>query len=333
MIQAAVALWIAVATTTTTTVVEALQQALTTTPPPTTNDDVVRYRARVAYHGAYFAGFQLQTKQKHQRTVQGVLEMALHQSLFGGIILQPKCAVEEDETTRIVKVVGAGRTDAGVHARGQVVHFDAPPTTLSLDQLQTSLDLFLPDDVTMWDLQVAPPVTLVVKGGVENRFRWSAIYQSTHKLYSYRIHLGPVMDPIDRHWRWHVPYHEDIDIGVLNTTLQHFVGTHDFRAFAASNFESSTSIKTVYAVHLIAENGNNNNVGDYRMEFLLQGALYKQVRNMVGAALEEARRPSKRRRDVNIARLLATGAPRQDNLALPAPPHGLTLEHVYYPDF
>jgi tRNA pseudouridine38-40 synthase len=268
----------------------------------------VRYRARVAYHGASFAGFQLQTR-KDQRSVQGVLEIALQRSF--GIVTGE----------RIIKVQGASRTDAGVHARGQVVHFDAPATTPSLLQgVQRSLDHCLPDDVVVWDLQVAPI----------SSFRWSVLFHSTSKLYVYRISLAQVADPLDNHQRWHVPYNRDVEIDVLNTTLKLFVGTHDFRAFAASDFESSTSVKTVYSVDLVPENDDNAN---YRIEFLLKGALYKQVRNMVGSALEEARRPGKRRRNVNVARLLSTGAPRHDNPAKPAPPQGLTLENVYFDDF
>jgi tRNA pseudouridine38-40 synthase len=279
----------------------------------------VRYRARLAYHGASFAGFQLQTR-KDQRSVQGVLENSLQRSF--GIVTGE----------RIIKVHGASRTDAGVHARGQVVHFDAPATTPSLLQdVQRSLDYCLPDDVVVWDLQVAPTAsaaTVLKNNGAS--FRWSVLFHSKAKRYVYRISLAQVADPLDNHQRWHVPYNRDVDVDVLNTTLKLFVGTHDFRAFAASDFEGSTSVKTVYSVDLVPENDDNAN---YRIEVLLKGALYKQVRNMVGSALEEARRPGKRRRNVNVARLLSTGAPRHDNPAKPAPPHGLTLEHVYFDDF
>jgi tRNA pseudouridine38-40 synthase len=323
---------------------------------PTTTP-YVRYRARVAYHGGSFAGFQLQRahKKESQRTVQGVLEMALQRSF--GIVTTERC----------IKVSGASRTDTGVHARGQAVHFDAPAvlvnttTSLSLQDVQRRLDLCLPDDLVVWDLQVAPLCSTVVVGGDDDLEKdddeeddnddeekedsstsqglrpWSVVFHAKRKLYVYRISLAPVVDPLDQHHRWHVPFYRDVDVDQFNSTLQLFIGTHDFRAFAASDFVSSTTVKTIYSVNLVPENNNNNEVGKYRIEIMLKGALYRQVRNMVGAALDEARRPSKkknqRRRQANVARLLATGAARDENPAKPAPSHGLTLEHVYFDDY
>jgi tRNA pseudouridine38-40 synthase len=316
---------------------------------PTTSP-YVRYRARVAYHGGSFAGFQLQRahQKESQRTVQGVLEMALQHS-FG--------MVTTTNEERCIKVSGASRTDTGVHARGQAVHFDAPAvlstSSLSLQDVQRRLDLCLPDDLVVWDLQVAPLCATVQNVGDDDLDEeddndeeeedastsqglrpWSVVFHAKRKLYVYRISLAPVVDPLDQHHRWHVPFYRDVNVDQFNSTLQLFIGTHDFRAFAASDFVSSTTVKTVYSVNLVPD---NNNEGKYRIEIMLKGALYRQVRNMVGAALDEARRPSKkkkqRRRQANVAKLLATGAAREENPAKPAPSHGLTLEHVYFDDF
>jgi tRNA pseudouridine38-40 synthase len=335
-------------------VVLVLQSSVTTITTALEPPTYVRYRARVAYHGASFAGFQLQRagKKESQRTVQGVLEMALKRSFFGNVVTTSQ--------ERCIKVSGASRTDTGVHARGQAVHFDAPAVLVntslssssssSLQDVQRRLDLCLPDDLVVWDLQVAPLCATVVVGGGDDLeeeddneeeeeeastsqgFRpWSVVFHAKRKLYVYRISLAPVVDPLDQHQRWHVPFYRDVDVDQLNSTLQLFIGTHDFRAFAASDFAASTSVKTVYSVNLVPENNSN-----YRIEIMLKGALYRQVRNMVGAALDEARRPTKkkqRRRQANVARLLANGAARDENPAKPAPPYGLTLEHVYFDDY
>lgn len=277
----------------------------------------VRYRARVAYHGGSFAGFQLQSHKKQQRTVQGVLETAIQQS-FGMI------------GNRSIKVVGAGRTDSGVHARGQAIHFDGPSVSVStLSDVQNTLEGNLPSDVVVWDMQVAPSTVRKIKDGFYRTFPWNVMFESTHKIYVYRLSLGPVMDPVEQHWRWHVPFYRDVDIEELERVLQLFVGNHDFRAFASAEIVGTSSARRVYSVQLIDE-GNEDN---YRIEFSLKGALYKQVRNMAGAALQQARRDGKHSKKVDVQQLLATGAPRTDNPAQPAPPQGLTLERVYFDDF
>jgi tRNA pseudouridine38-40 synthase len=353
---------------------------------------VYRYRARVAYDGSNFQGFQTQHRQeetnwvsiasssiskdrksgksetvKRQRTVQGVLESVLSQRL-------------DDD----IRVLGAGRTDAGVHARGQAIHFDcfknltaAGSTTCSLQDIEKSINAMLPSDVCLFNLQAAPCDLLKTIHGRQVVKKWSVMHDSTKKLYSYRLNVAPVMDPLLRHDRWHPDLvHVWLpDVKRLERVLQLYVGTHDFRAFAGGmdrkeSIMSSTTqisdispygtisesllntVRTVYAVELVPEDlysypgwtgGSNGNYkhhsGNYRIDFWISGGMYKQIRNMVGAALEVCR--GKIMNEEDLRRLLyydnnddddGERWSRKNNPSKPAPPHSLTLEHVCFDD-
>lgn len=122
----------------------------------------IRYRCRVAYDGTRFVGMQYQP---NAPTVQGTLQQAL-----------------QERMQQEVKVVAAGRTDTGVHARGQAVHFDlfnAPDA----DKLGHSLNRLLPHDVRVMAVERAPECDQLSR-------RWHAIYWATGKLYSYRFYAG-----------------------------------------------------------------------------------------------------------------------------------------------
>jgi tRNA pseudouridine38-40 synthase len=317
-----------------------------------------RYRARVAYDGAGFAGFQIQEGRPDMRTVQGCLEDALRRRL-------------NDST---VRVVAAGRTDAGVHARGQAIHWtterslrgsdtrynnedddnyhckdDNPKTTTNdkdtLEAIESSLQKMLPPDVIVWNMQpVPPPFTKTILGwdGTVRQclVEWNVLFDSTRKLYSYRLCMAPVMDPLDRHHRWHPErVHWWVNATVLQEALQLYVGVHNFAAFANAIDQSERktgkpvdTIRTVYRVTWVAEDGPK---GYYRIDFEVQGALYKQVRTMVNTALDVCRG----RQTLDSIRSLLDpqfNKTRPDNKSRPAPPEGLTLEYVYFdndPDF
>lgn len=267
----------------------------------------------MAYDGSGFSGFQAQDGSK-QRTVQGVLEGVLSQRL-----------------NTAIRVVAAGRTDAGVHARGQAIHFDVPFVVEDLEKVQTSVDKMLPTDVALWNLQPAPAKVRKEVNNVWGEYAWNVMYDNTAKLYSYQLAVGPVMHPIDRHTRWHPDYVDQwLDVNQLRQVLQVYVGTHDFRALAGAvdhlEQRSGTKVdtrRTVYKVDLVDE-GNDY----YRIDIQLKGALYKQVRNMVGTALDVCRG---NRLDVDgLRQLLQDGPSRRANKSKPAPPQGLTLEMVYF---
>eukprot|EP00522_Entomoneis_paludosa_P001218 CAMPEP_0172468046 /NCGR_PEP_ID=MMETSP1065-20121228/60521_1 /TAXON_ID=265537 /ORGANISM="Amphiprora paludosa, Strain CCMP125" /LENGTH=424 /DNA_ID=CAMNT_0013225365 /DNA_START=124 /DNA_END=1398 /DNA_ORIENTATION=+ len=341
----------------------------------------IRCRARIAYDGSCFSGFQIQTrpssktqKKKQPRTVQGELERVLTQRFSG----------------QRVRVLAAGRTDAGVHARGQAIHFDLPIASeidmdqsedvslavesfqMELPKIQRAVERMLPHDLAFWNLQIAPGPKIKILDGQKQQKAWSAMYDSTLKWYSYRLHTGPAMYPLQRHNRWHPNRVQHwFDAQEFERFVKKFQGTHDFRAFAGNmnrleqqrreyliekNKESKdlsnndvtglddedldvseledgngnlvNTMRTVRLARLVKEPTEGEHC--YRIDFFLEGALYKQVRNMVGAIVEVCR-DGGRLTEEDFDNLLENPTRmRADNLSKPAPPQGLTLEQVYF---
>jgi len=263
----------------------------------------LRLRARLLYDGAAYQGVQYQP---NAPTVAGVLQRAL--------------------STRMrhdVKVVPAGRTDTGVHARGQAVHFDVDAERFAadgVDQLQHAVNCLMSDDVRVAEIEAAPEVD-------EDGRAWHAIYWSTGKLYTYRFYTGRVMDPTQRAFRHHVrPAGRGaarFDLDEARLAAQLLVGEHDFASFANTRANEPGFLDTVRTVRSIAIHDEGD--GFARAEVHVKGALYKQVRNMMGLLFEVGRGA---RGAPEVSDLLA----RRSRVLLPkpAPAHGLTLEQVFY---
>ena len=286
----------------------------------------IRYRARVAYDGSRFHGWQYQP---NRRTIQGELEEVLSRRF-----------------DRKIRLVGAGRTDTGVHARGQAIHFDLRQNELGDSEadvklLERSLNRMLSQEIRVWNVGRAPePVTKMhPTKQVMTTFPWHVIYNAEQKLYSYRLCVAPSMDPLERHFRHHVDW-GNLDLDSLARILSLYEGTHDFRAFAGAVEQKEKdegkpidTVRTVYKSELVCEDEME---GLYRIDILLKGALYKQVRNMIGTAIEVCRG----RLDEQVFRQLLFHVDkndeklsqfvRDDNPCKPAPPEGLTLERVFY---
>lgn len=306
------------------------------------SENQIRYRGRVAYDGSMYRGFQIQEGSR-ARTIQASLEDVLQRRF----------------NRSSIRVVGAGRTDSGVSARGQAFHFDMSlaehEKSLELKQNKTQppldhvMNRMLSDEVRVWNVGPAPPPidksfsSTEQQGSTISRvLPWNAIHDTTHKLYSYRICLS-VMDPIYRYQRWQVQGDSDpVDVALLNKTLAYFEGTHDFRAFAGAVEQAEkkanrkvNSIRTIFGCKLVDESEDYGREGYYRIDIQLSGALYKMVRNMVGTAIDVSRG---RVSEDTFLRLLHGGGGdqgqlnRKDNRSKPAPPEGLTLEWVYYDD-
>jgi tRNA pseudouridine38-40 synthase len=159
------------------------------------------------------------------------------------------------------------------------------------------------------------------------------LFDATGKRYSYRLSLAPVMHPLQRAHRWHPPWAETVHVTVLNQVLQLYMGTHDFRAFCGGveRTEQATqqrlnTVRTIYSIDLVQEDEDGNDL-NYRMDFHIQGALYKQIRNLVGTALDVARGVVA---EDGVVQLLQPGHGRRDNPSRPAPPEGLMLEKVEF---
>lgn len=267
-------------------------------------EDRLRYCARVMYDGYSFRGWQEQPEST-ARTVQGVLNHRLSKR-FG----------------QKIKAVGAGRTDFGVHARGQAIHMDLPPVD-DLKKLEFVLNRLLPDDIRLFNLSTAPLT----------QPRWHATSSAIGKLYSYRFCTNAFVEPMKRRYTAHAYF--PLNLTLLNECLQLFVGTYDFNAFAnrvtktTRDYESKSIIflttRTVYSITLVEEGG-----GYYRVDFHLKSALYRMVRNIMGSCFLVAAGQMDRG---HLEYLIREAPSRLENKAGSAPPEGLTLEHVYYEQF
>ncbi len=157
-------------------------------------------RAVIAYDGTEFAGFQWQT---NGRTVQGVLEAALAQV----------CGIRLAEAPS--RVAGAGRTDAGVHAAGQVIGF-ATSWRHGLRMLQPALNAVLPADVAVLALEAAEDA-------------WHPRFSAVRRMYRYTVLNRPIRSPLDRRFALHVA--KPLDLAALNAGALRLVGEHDFAAY------------------------------------------------------------------------------------------------------
>ena len=155
----------------------------------------MRLRATVAYDGTEYHGFQ---RQANARSVQNVLEEAL------------SITCEEP-----VSVAGAGRTDTGVHATGQVVAFEAN-WTHELVELQRAVNVRLPEDVSVLDLATC-------EAGFHPR------YSASSRIYEYTIVIGPVRQPLARRYAWQL--WTPLDVRCMNEAARRLIGEHDFAAF------------------------------------------------------------------------------------------------------
>jgi tRNA pseudouridine38-40 synthase len=201
---------------------------------------LARFWAQVEYDGTDLAGFQLQAQ---ERTVQGELERALWK-------------VTEVET----RVTGAGRTDSGVHACGQIISFEVE-WRHALADLQRALNALLPADVAIPHMGVAPP-------GFHPRF------DALNRTYQYKVLTQPWRSPLDRRIAWHLPYQLDLDR--MAQASHCLVGTHDFSAFGRPP-QGENSVRTVSEAEW-RESGRF-----LVFDITANAFLYHMVRNVVGS--------------------------------------------------
>jgi tRNA pseudouridine38-40 synthase len=244
-----------------------------------------RLKLIIAYDGAPFAGWQ---SQSHGNTIQDHLER-----VFKRIAGRP------------VRVHGAGRTDAGVHALAQCAHVDVANKVLPPARWTEALNALLPAAIRVMRCQY-----------VSSDFH--ARLWAKGKIYQYRIWLAPVLPPFEHGHAWHIP--RPLDLKALKTAARHFVGTHDFADFAANRGKREQStIRTIYSVR-VRQRGPC-----IAIEFDGDGFLYKMVRLIAGSLVKSAL--GKMHVDDVVARL-DSGQTTSARFAAPA--EGLFLVRVRY---
>lgn len=248
----------------------------------------------LAYDGTDFVGWQ---RQAEGVSVQGLVEAAL--APIDG---------------RPVSVIGAGRTDAGVHAEGQVASF-ALEHPLPVDSLVRALNARLPEAIRILAAEEMPP-------------GFHARYSARSKTYRYRIFSAPIADPFTRRFAWHVT--DPLDVASMIDAFRRVEGRHDFSAFQASGSEVGDTVRTVTraaaTIHTVEWlRGRIDPAVVVTLELSGDGFLRHMVRGLVGTVLEVAKG---RRSPTDVDALLA-GAPR--GAAGPtAPAHGLCLVRIAY---
>ncbi len=248
-------------------------------------------RATIRYVGTPFAGWQVQPDRP---TVQGEIQKALSQ-----IASTP------------IRIYGAGRTDAGVHAFGQVCSFQWDAGG-DLDKLRRSLTRMLAPYIQVTALHFAPD-------------GFHAGDSAIGKRYWYCVSTADEPDPFIVAYCWQLP--RGVDLNRLRELTARFTGTRDFAGFQSSGSERQTTVRRLNSIE-IAEGGIVSAFdakGLYTIRFHGDGFLYKMVRNITGTLVDVARGVVHESR---IEELFESGGPYR---GYTAPAHGLTLVEVIYP--
>ncbi len=243
----------------------------------------------IAYDGTAYAGWQVQPG---QRTIQEELEQALARL-----------------TGQTVRVTGSGRTDAGVHALGQVAGFQTT-RTMPPDVFQRALNALLPQDIAIVSAAEAVP-------------DFHPIRDSLSKRYRYLIDDGPVRDVFSRRYSWH--YRRRLDDARMAVAGAHLRGRHDFSSFETAGAERPDSIRTIS--HLSVVRGRDAEQNRITIEVEADGFLYNMVRAIVGTLVEVGRGAQTPEWVAEVVE-----AADRSRAGPTAPPQGLFLLWVKYPE-
>lgn len=240
------------------------------------------YRLTLAYDGTRYRGWQ---RLPGAMTVQGRVEQALCE-----IFAMP------------IEIDGSGRTDAGVHAAGQVASFHAPKRPI--ETILPSLRHLLPEDIGAMALEYAPE-------------RFHARLNATEKTYVYRVWNSVQPDVFERRFR--VQVQQPLELAAMERAAAQLIGTHDFRSFCANKQLKKSSVRTLKRLQLLREGD------ELRFCLTADGFVHHMVRIIVGTLLEigQCKRPAE-----DIERILAARC--RETAGETAPAKGLCLMEVRY---
>jgi len=241
----------------------------------------------VAYNGTAYAGWQVQPGQP---TIQAAIETALLKI-----------------TGEAIRVTASGRTDAGVHALGQVVSFETD-SVLSAAVIRRAVDAETPFDITILNAEDAPP-------------RFHAIRDAIRKRYRYVIQDDRLCDVFARGLAWHIPY--KLDVTAMAGAAAGLTGTHDFIGYAASGFQARTTVRTISELSVRRAQGPL--LPCIHIEIEADGFLYNMVRNITGTLVDVGRGAKAQSWPAEVLRLKD-----RNQAGMTAPPDGLFLVNVDY---
>ncbi len=241
-------------------------------------------KAVVAYDGTDYQGFQRQTR---GRGIQQILEQALSTALREPILIK-----------------AAGRTDAGVHALGQVISF-ATSSPIPPENYRRAVAHLLPKDIALREAENVPDT-------------FHARFDAVDKTYRYEVDYSPLPDPCAQRYAWLI--REEPSLEAMNEAAALLVGTHDFSAFQNHGSQETSPVRTMYEAHW-------DQVGNrYFFTIRGNGFLYRMVRNLVGCLVKVG---TGKWSVADFAAVMASRDRKQAGMAAPA--CGLFLMHVSYP--
>ncbi|MCR5323262.1 MAG: tRNA pseudouridine(38-40) synthase TruA [Lachnospiraceae bacterium] len=244
-----------------------------------------RILLRIAYDGTNYVGWQ---KQDNGLAVEEVLNNALHEL-----------------TGENIAVIGASRTDSGVHALDNVAVFDTE-SRIPADKFALALNGYLPNDV-------------VVQSSCEVEADFHPRYRECRKTYEYTIYNAAVPNPLINRYSYFVHYRLDLD--AMNEAAQYLIGEHDFASFCSAGAQVKTTVREIYGVVCFAENGFQKII----IRITGSGFLYNMVRIIAGTLIQigQGMYPPERMKEILETRDRTQAGPT-------APPQGLVLKEIRY---
>lgn len=242
------------------------------------------YKITVQYDGTRYKGWQVQ--KATDATIQGKLQNVLLK-LAG----------------HPVEVIGSGRTDAGVHAAGQVANFHID-AHFTMEEIWDNLNEFLPEDIAVTEITE-----------VDERFH--SRYNAVSKTYSYRIRTSPVADVFERRFVYH--YGKPLDAGRMRAAAAKLTGTHDFASFCGNKRMKKSTVRTIMDIKILEKDD------EIEISYTGDGFLQNMIRILTGTLIEVGRGE---REPESMKEILA--AKNRESAGYTAPPQGLRLENVLY---
>lgn len=247
---------------------------------------MANYKIVIQYDGTRYSGWQVQ--KNADDTIQGILENAI-----------------SEVAGSHVDLIGSGRTDAGVHAIGQVANFHIDATKKTDSELIEQINSQLPNDIAVIDIEK-----------VDGRFH--ARYNAVSKTYRYRIHTSNIANVFERRYAYYY-LDKKLDVQKMREAAALMEGTHDFKSFCSNKHMKKSSVRTVTKIEITQDDS------EIVIDYTGDGFLQNMIRIMTGTLIEVGNGS----RDVNDITGILEGEKRE-LAGYTAPPQGLCLMKVEY---